>query len=157
MVLMVGTVILTVIYISSITFLFARNVMETKQSFGGLILFNKVVSKFFLPGYWASLHHAYQSYGRVDYRVGSFDGGRCVRRGSCQFITERYQSWCYIEFSWFVIECTFGSQYIIGTLVAKSMTSFVGGFGGGDIVTSQTLHSLDVLVVQANTNVLSPP
>ena len=50
-----------------------------------------------------------------------------------------------------------GSQYIVGTLVAKSMTSFVGGFGGGDIVTSQTLQSLDVLVVQANTNVLSPP
>ena len=54
-------------------------------------------------------------------------------------------------------EFTFGSQYIVGTLVAKSMTSFVGGFGGGDIVTSQTLQSLDVLVVQANTNVLSPP
>jgi len=45
-----------------------------------------------------------------------------------------------------------GSQYIVGTLVAKSMTSFVGG---GSIVTSQTLQPLDVLVVQANTNVLS--
>eukprot|EP00579_Thalassiosira_antarctica_P005188 CAMPEP_0201893648 /NCGR_PEP_ID=MMETSP0902-20130614/39097_1 /ASSEMBLY_ACC=CAM_ASM_000551 /TAXON_ID=420261 /ORGANISM="Thalassiosira antarctica, Strain CCMP982" /LENGTH=130 /DNA_ID=CAMNT_0048425505 /DNA_START=380 /DNA_END=772 /DNA_ORIENTATION=+ len=50
-----------------------------------------------------------------------------------------------------------GSQYIVGTLVAKSMSSFVGfggGIGGG-IVTSQTLQPLDVLVVQANTNVLS--
>ena len=79
MVLMVGTGHTNRhIYISSITFLFARNVMETKQSFGGLISFNKVASKFFLPGYWASLRHAYQLYGRgdnVDYRVGSFDGG----------------------------------------------------------------------------------
>lgn len=51
-----------------------------------------------------------------------------------------------------------GAQYIVGTLVAKSMSNFVG-FGGGAIggglVTSQTLQPLDVLVVQANTNVLS--
>ncbi|KAL7439879.1 hypothetical protein ACHAXH_006526 [Discostella pseudostelligera] len=46
-----------------------------------------------------------------------------------------------------------GAQYIIGTLVAKSMQSFVGL--GGSVITSQTLQPLDVLVVQANTNVLS--
>jgi len=50
-----------------------------------------------------------------------------------------------------------GSQYIVGTLVAKSMTSFsVGGVSaaaGG--VVAQTLQPLDVLVVQASTNILS--
>lgn len=50
-----------------------------------------------------------------------------------------------------------GAQYIVGTLVAKSMQSFggFGGFGGGGVIASQTLQPLDVLVVQANTNVLS--
>ena len=53
-----------------------------------------------------------------------------------------------------------GAQYIVGTLVAKSMSSFagfggVGGIGLGGLVSSQTLQPLDVLVVQANTNVLS--
>ena len=52
------------------------------------------------------------------------------------------------------------SSLASGTLVAKSMSSFVGlggagGVGAGGIVTSQTLQPLDVLVVQANTNVLS--
>ena len=47
-----------------------------------------------------------------------------------------------------------GSQYIVGTLVAKSMTSFgLGGVAAGGVV--QTLQPLDVLVVQANTNILS--
>jgi len=53
-----------------------------------------------------------------------------------------------------------GAQYIVGTLVAKSMSSFVGfgggiGLGGAGLASSQTLQPLDVLVVQANTNVLS--
>lgn len=51
-----------------------------------------------------------------------------------------------------------GAQYIVGTLVAKSMSSFAGlggGIGLGGLASSQTLQPLDVLVVQANTNVLS--
>lgn len=49
-----------------------------------------------------------------------------------------------------------GAQYIVGTLVAKAMQNVVG-FGGnvGGLVASQTLQPLDVLVVQANTNVLT--
>ena len=46
-----------------------------------------------------------------------------------------------------------GAQYIVGTLVAKAMQSVVVGNGVGSLA-SQTLQPLDVLVVQANTNVL---
>ena len=49
-----------------------------------------------------------------------------------------------------------GAQVIVGTLAAKSMQVFVGGFAaGGGLVGGQTLQPLDVLIVQANTNVLS--
>jgi hypothetical protein len=47
-----------------------------------------------------------------------------------------------------------GAQVIVGTLAAKSMQVFVGGVAGG-IVGGQTLQPLDVLIVQANTNILS--
>ena len=47
-----------------------------------------------------------------------------------------------------------GAQYIVGTLVAKAMQNVVGFGGGIGGVASQTLQPLDVLVVQANTNVL---
>jgi hypothetical protein len=47
-----------------------------------------------------------------------------------------------------------GAQFIIGTLVAKSMQNVVGvGIAGG--ISAQTLQPLDVLVVQANTNMLT--
>jgi hypothetical protein len=45
-----------------------------------------------------------------------------------------------------------GAQVIVGTLAAKSMQVFVAG---SNVVTSQTLQPLDVLIVQANTNILS--
>lgn len=49
-----------------------------------------------------------------------------------------------------------GAQVIVGTLAAKSMQVFVaagsGVVGGGGL---QTLQPLDVLIVQANTNILS--
>jgi hypothetical protein len=48
-----------------------------------------------------------------------------------------------------------GAQVIVGTLAAKSMQVFVGGFAGGGLVGGQTLQPLDVLIVQANPNVLS--
>lgn len=50
-----------------------------------------------------------------------------------------------------------GAQYIVGTLVAKAMQNVVG-FGAGSMgaaISSQVLQPLDVLVVQANTNVLT--
>jgi hypothetical protein len=47
-----------------------------------------------------------------------------------------------------------GAQVIVGSLAAKSMQVFVGGVAGG-IVGGQTLQPLDVLIVQANTNILS--
>ena len=51
-----------------------------------------------------------------------------------------------------------GAQYIVGTLVAKAMQNVVIGGGGGTMgatIAAQTLQPLDVLVVQANTNVLT--
>jgi ABC-type uncharacterized transport system permease subunit len=50
-----------------------------------------------------------------------------------------------------------GAQFIIGSLVAKSMSNVVGfgaGISGG-MVSAQTLQPLDLLVVQANTNMLT--
>jgi ABC-type iron transport system FetAB permease component len=46
-----------------------------------------------------------------------------------------------------------GAQYIVGTLVAKAMQNVVGY--GNMAISSQVLQPLDVLVVQANTNVLT--
>jgi hypothetical protein len=46
-----------------------------------------------------------------------------------------------------------GAQVIVGTLAAKSMQVFVAG--SSLVTSSQTLQPLDVLIVQANTNILS--
>ena len=47
-----------------------------------------------------------------------------------------------------------GAQVIFRLLVAKSMQVFIGGAAGG-LIRGQTLQPLDVLIMQANTNVLS--
>ena len=145
-------VILTVI--SSITFFFARNVMDAQQSVNPMQF--KVASKFFLPG------------------LGIITSGISVvwtwgqRRLSRRFLrrsnTSRVEAANLLRRVIKVgvslnlvglLTSILGSQYIVGTLVAKSMTSFggVGAAAGG--VVAQTLQPLDVLVVQASTNILS--
>lgn len=148
-------VILTVI--SSITFLFARNVMEAQSPFGSSISFNTVASKFLLPGLGivTSCISIIWTWGQR--RLSR----RFVRRPSTSRVEAANLLRRVIKVGVALnlvglLLSVLGSQYIVGTLVAKSMTSFVGGgFGGGGVVTSQTLQPLDVLVVQANTNVLS--
>ncbi len=156
-------VILTVI--SSITFLFARNVMTMP---GGAAVTG--ASKFFFPalGTAASSLSIIWTWGQrrlarrfVRPRRGGGDGNASSKR-----ITSRIEAAnllrSTIKFGvsinlFGLLTSVLGAQYIIGTLVAKSMQSFVGlGVGsGGGVITSQTLQPLDILVVQANTNVLS--
>lgn len=146
-------VILTVI--SSVTFLFARNVMDAQA-----VNMGKVAGKFFLPGLgivassvsiiwtWGQRRLARRFVRRTTSRV---EAANLLRRVIKVGVALNLIG---------LLTSVLGAQYIVGTLVAKSMSSFVGlggagGVGAGGIVTSQTLQPLDVLVVQANTNVLS--
>jgi hypothetical protein len=167
-------VILTVI--SSITFLFARNVMTmpaaatTASGMMGGSTQGAAISKFFLPGLGiaASSLSIIWTWGQRRLarrfvrprRVGG--GGGNSSSTSKSSITSRIEAAnllrSTIKFGvtinlFGLLTSVLGAQYIIGTLVAKSMQSFVGL--GGSAITSQTLQPLDVLVVQANTNVLS--
>ena len=151
-------VILTVI--SSITFLFARNVMET-QTVGVVPSYNsfgKVASKFFLPGLgiitssisiiwtWGQRRLA-RRFIRRSASTSHVEAANLLRRVIKVGVALNLVG---------LLLSVLGSQYIVGTLVAKSMTSFIGGTGAvGGVVASQTLQPLDVLVVQANTNILS--
>jgi hypothetical protein len=149
-------VILTVI--SSVTFLFARNVMDAQAV--NTLQFSKVAGKFFLPGLgivassisiiwtWGQRRLARRFVRRTTSRV---EAANLLRRVIKVGVALNLIG---------LLTSVLGAQYIVGTLVAKSMSSFVGlggagGVGAGGIVTSQTLQPLDVLVVQANTNVLS--
>ena len=151
-------VILTVI--SSVTFLFARNVMET-QTVGIVPSYNsfgKVASKFFLPGLgiitssisiiwtWGQRRLA-RRFIRRSASTSHVEAANLLRRVIKVGVALNLVG---------LLLSVLGSQYIVGTLVAKSMTSFIGGAGAvGGVVASQTLQPLDVLVVQANTNILS--
>ncbi|KAL7543749.1 hypothetical protein ACHAXR_013045 [Thalassiosira sp. AJA248-18] len=148
-------VILTVI--STVTFLFARNVMDAQAAATPMEL-SRVASKFFLPGVgvvvstmsiiwtWGQRRLA----NRFIRRTGTsrVEAANLLRRVIKVGVTLNLIG---------LLTSVLGAQYIVGTLVAKSMQSFggFGGFGGGGVIASQTLQPLDVLVVQANTNVLS--
>ncbi len=168
-------VILTVI--SSITFIFARNVMTMPTTTaaaigqGGPI----TIGKFFLPGLgivasslsiiwtWGQRRLA-RRFVRPRRRDGD-GGGRkspSITGITTTTTTSRIEAAnllrSTIKFGvslnlFGLLTSVLGAQYIVGTLVAKSMQSFVGLGGVG--ITSQTLQPLDVLVVQANTNVLN--
>lgn len=166
-------VILTVI--SSITFIFARNVMTmpTTSSTSGIIggiNQGAMISKFFLPGLGiaASSLSIIWTWGQrrlarrfVRSRRGSGGGSSNTSTSKSSFPSRieaanllRSTIKFGVSINLFgLLTSVLGAQYIIGTLVAKSMQSFVGL--GGSVITSQTLQPLDVLVVQANTNVLS--
>lgn len=147
--------VLTVI--SAVTFLFARNVMDAQAAATPLEL-GRIASKFFLPGLGlvASAMSIVWTWGqrrlarRFVRRTGTsrVEAANLLRRVIRVGVTLNLAG---------LLLSVLGSQYIVGTLVAKSMSGFVGlggGLGGG-VVASQTLQPLDVLVVQANTNVLT--
>lgn len=151
-------VILTVV--SSITFVFARNVMDAQVAGSSPLEMGRIASKFFLPGLGvvASCASIMWTWGQR----------RLARRFLRRKTTSRVEAANLLRRVINVgialnlvglLTSVLGAQYIVGTLVAKSMSGFVGfggasglGLGG---VASQTLQPLDVLVVQANTNVLS--
>ena len=147
-------VILTVI--SSITFFFARNVMDAQQSVNPMQF--KVASKFFLPGLGIITSSISVVWTWGQRRLSR----RFLRRSNTSRVEAANLLRRVIKVGVSLnlvglLTSILGSQYIVGTLVAKSMTSF--GFGGvgaaaGGVV-SQTLQPLDVLVVQASTNILS--
>mmetsp|Transcript_1490 Transcript_1490/g.2520 ORF Transcript_1490/g.2520 Transcript_1490/m.2520 type:complete len:264 (-) Transcript_1490:8-799(-) len=148
-------VILTVI--SAVTFIFARNVMEASAM--GPMGIAKVAPKFVLPGIgivfstmsiiwtWGGRRLA-KRFVRRKNTTTQVEAANLLRRvikvGASINLIGLFTS-------------IFGAQFIIGTLVAKSMQNAVGfgvGIGGG-MVSAQTLQPLDLLVVQANTNMLA--
>ena len=146
--------VLTVI--SAITFLFARNVMDAQAAaYQTTTSRAAVASKFFLPGLglvasamsivwtWGQRRLARRFIRRAD--TSRIQAANLLRRVIRVGVTLNLAG---------LLLSVLGSQYIVGTLVAKSMSGFVGLGGGGGVV-SQTLQPLDVLVVQANVNVLS--
>ncbi|KAL9185576.1 hypothetical protein ACHAXT_003353 [Thalassiosira profunda] len=146
-------VILTVI--SSITFLFARNVLNSQTTTP--VQLGQVASKFLLPGVGivASAMSIVWTWGQR--RLAR----RFVRKGATKVeaanLLRRVIKFGAVLNLGGLLTSVLGSQYIVGTLVAKSMQNVVGlgGGVGGGVVAAQTLQPLDVLVVQANTNVLS--
>lgn len=147
-------VILTVI--SAVTFIFARNVMEaSSMPFIGV---GTVAPKFVLPGLstvlstmsiiwtWGGKRLAKRFLRRTN--TTPVEAANLLRRvikvGATINLTGLFTS-------------VLGAQFIIGSLVAKSMQNVIGfgaGISGG-MVSAQTLQPLDLLVVQANTNMLT--
>ncbi|KAL7533609.1 hypothetical protein ACHAWF_004556, partial [Thalassiosira exigua] len=147
--------ILTVI--SAITFLFAKNVLSSQASSPGQI--GAVAGKFALPGLGIAASSMSIAWTWGQRRLAR----RFLRRGSSRveaanLLRRVIQVGTALNLAG-LLTSVLGAQYIVGTLVAKSMQGFVGFGGGGGIggaaVAAQTLQPLDVLVVQANTNVLS--
>lgn len=148
--------ILTVV--STITFVFARNVMQA-QAGPSPAEFGRIAAKFFFPG--ASLMASAVSL------MWTWGERRLARRLVRKRTSSKVETANLLRRVVKVgvslnlvglLAGVLGAQYIIGTLASKSLTSFAG-FGGGGLATSglasQTLQPLDVLVVQANTNILS--
>lgn len=148
-------VILTVI--SAVTFIFARNVMEAPSMSFNMGL-GTVAPKFVLPGLstvlstmsiiwtWGGKRLAKRFLRRTN--TTPVEAANLLRRvikvGATINLTGLFTS-------------VLGAQFIIGSLVAKSMSNVIGfgaGISGG-MVSAQTLQPLDLLVVQANTNMLT--
>ena len=148
-------VILTVI--SAVTFIFARNVMEASSMSFNMGL-GTVAPKFVLPGLstvlstmsiiwtWGGKRLAKRFLRRTN--TTPVEAANLLRRvikvGATINLTGLFTS-------------VLGAQFIIGSLVAKSMQNVIGFGGGisGGMVSEQTLQPLDLLVVQANTNMLT--
>jgi magnesium-transporting ATPase (P-type) len=145
-------VILTVI--SAVTFIFARNVMEASSITLGMGL-GTVAPKFVLPGLSTILS--------TMSIIWTWGGRRLSKRflrrtnttpvGAANLLRRMIKVGAAINLMG-LFTSVLGAQFIIGTLVAKSMQNVVGvGIAGG--ISAQTLQPLDVLVVQANTNMLT--
>ncbi len=147
-------VILTVI--SAVTFIFARNVMEVSTL--GPMGLTKVAPKFVLPG----VGIVFSTMSIIWTWGGRRLAKRFVRRTNTTQVEAANLLRRVIKVGATInliglFTSIFGAQFIIGTLVAKSMQNAVGfgvGIGGG-MVSAQTLQPLDLLVVQANTNMLT--
>lgn len=148
-------VILTVI--SAVTFIFARNVMEV-SSYPGPMGITKVAPKFVLPG----IGIVFSTMSIIWTWGGRRLAKRFVRRTNTTQVEAANLLRRVIKVGASInliglFTSVLGAQFIIGTLVAKSMQNAVGigvGIGGG-MVSAQTLQPLDLLVVQANTNMLT--
>ena len=147
-------VILTVV--SAVTFIFARNVMEASSM--GPMGMTKVAPKFVLPGIGIVLS--------TMSIIWTWGGRRLAKRflrrknttpvEAANLLRRVIKVGATINLIG-LFTSVLGAQFIIGTLVAKSMQNAVGfgvGIGGG-MVSAQTLQPLDLLVVQANTNMLT--
>ena len=142
-------VILTVI--SSVTFVFARNVLQSQTT--SPLEFGRIASKFILPGVGiaTSIMSIIWTWG------GRRLAKRFIRRNTPQVsaansLRRVITVGCTLNLIG-LLTSLIGAQYIVGTLVAKAMQNVVGY--GSMAITSQTLQPLDVLVVQANTNILT--
>lgn len=143
--------ILTVI--SSVTFLFARNVLQSQTT--SSLEFGKVASKFVLPGVGivTSIMSIIWTWGgrRLAKRLVK----RNIRQVEAANLLRRVITvGCTLNLIG-LLTSLLGAQYIVGTLVAKAMQNVVGFGSTMGSITSQVLQPLDVLVVQANTNVLT--
>ena len=143
--------ILTVI--SSVTFIFARNVLQSQTT--SPIEFGRIASKFILPGVGivTSIMSIFWTWG------GRRLAKRFVRRNTSQVEAANLMRrvitvGCTLNLVG-LLTSLLGAQYIVGTLVAKAMQNVVGLGANMGAISSQTLQPLDVLVVQANTNVLT--
>lgn len=143
--------ILTVI--SSVTFIFARNVLQSQTT--SPIEFGRIASKFILPGVGivTSIMSIIWTWG------GRRLAKRFVRRNTSQveaanLLRRVITVGCTLNLIG-LLTSLLGAQYIVGTLVAKAMQNVVGLGANMGAISSQTLQPLDVLVVQANTNVLT--
>ena len=144
--------ILTVV--STITFVFARNVLQAQAS-SSPVEVGRIAAKFLLPG--VSLMASTVSL------MWTWGERRLARRLVRKRVSSRVETANLLRRVVKVgvslnlvglLTGVLGAQYIIGTLAAKSLTSFAGFGATGGLVT-QTLQPLDVLVVQANTNILA--
>ncbi|KAL3809189.1 hypothetical protein ACHAXA_000708 [Cyclostephanos tholiformis] len=143
--------ILTVV--SSITFLFARNVLSSTSSpTGGAAT---MMGKFLLPGLGIVVSSMSLVWTWGQRRLARrFLRGRTTSRIEAANLLRRTVSVGTGLNLVGLLTSVLGAQVIVGTLAAKSMQIFVGGVAGG-IIGGQTLQPLDVLIVQANTNILS--
>jgi hypothetical protein len=171
--------ILTVV--STITFLFARNVLADTGG-GGSSSSAKVLGKFVLPGVgialsslsivwtWGQRRLARQlvrqlrknSNNNNNKNNNNINNNKKKNKTANNIIQSKVNVanllrrtihvGCILNILGLLTSIA-GAQVIVGTLAAKSMQVFVAG--SGLVTSSQTLQPLDVLIVQANTNILS--
>lgn len=162
--------ILTVV--SAVTFLFARNVLADNAAVGVVGSSAKMLGKFVLPGVgialsslsivwtWGQRRLARQLVRQLGKSNNNNNNNKKNNKNIqskvnvANLLRRTIHVGCILNLLGLLTSIA-GAQIIVGTLAAKSMQVFVaagsGVVGGG----LQTLQPLDVLIVQANTNILS--